>query len=313
MKSRKIFASLLLAALSTSCNSGGDSGSSASGFLGGSSSIARPTNLDQPNSVCIKDSISLIALAGTINIGGSDTISGDIVALDNSSVQIGGSVHINGTVYLDSGAQAHQGGADTITGNIVQSDVSTDQALITDFITSLTSLTATQSFDEINLNTTIESTGALNVISINDLALYGSQRLTLNGGASDIFILNVSGNVSTGGSSGIFLSGGLKPVNVIINNLGSGADVQIGGSDEVNGTIIAYNRGINVGGSDTIRGALVAGNGINIGGSNGVWSPQGFCGVTAPAPGPTPSPSPSPCADLVCPTGPLSGGGVTGI
>ncbi len=145
------------------------------------------------------------------------------------------------------------------------------------------------------------------MISIQELTLYGGQKLTLNGGASDIFILNVSRNLSTGGNSGIFLSGGLKPKNVIINNLGSGADVLIGGSDEINGTIFAYNRGINLAGADTIHGALVAGNGVNVGGSNGVWSPQGFCGVSLPVPGSSPSASVKPpCTDLVCLRGPFN-------
>jgi hypothetical protein len=254
--------------------------------------------VEESNTVCIKDTVSIISLSGTINLSGADAITGDLVALDNSAVQVAPSVHISGSVYLDSGASFHQIGSEMSTGRVVQKDISNDQALITDFMTSLTSLTPTQSFDTISLSTTIQSTGALNVISIQELTLYGDQKLTLSGGASDIFILNVSGNLSTGGNSGIFLAGGLKPVNVIINNLGSGADVLIGGSDEINGTIFAYNRAINLGGADTIRGALVAGNGVNVGGSNGVWTPQGFCGMTTPAAGPSHS-----CTDLVCPTG----------
>jgi hypothetical protein len=236
----------------------------------------QPSAITGPSAVCLKDSISIIALAGTIKMAASDRLEGDVVALDNSVVQIAGDAHIDGTLYLDAGAQS-EGDASAVAGGTVQGDISESQALIIDFITSLTSLSPTQEYDHISSDKTLQSTGRLNVVAINDFALSAGQKLTLHGEASDIFILNIGGNVSIGDRSGIVLAGGLMPTNVIINNLGSGRDIQIGVSDEIDGTVIAYNRGINVGGNDTIRGTLIAGDGVAMNGGNSSWSPQGFC------------------------------------
>ena len=186
----------------------------------------------------------------------------------------------------------------------------------------------------------------MNVIAIQNIELSGAQEITLEGAATDIFVLNVAGNISTGGgASGIYLSGGLVPKNVIINAVGAGSGISIAGADIINGTLIGQDRSINLGGANIINGAVV-GNGISVGGANVVMSPQGFCGVTTP-PNPTPSPSPSStsapspspsasaspapspsptasasptpspssssgadCGELVCPTGPIGGGSI---
>jgi choice-of-anchor A domain-containing protein len=295
----------LIGVLATSCNSNSGAVSDSSSSLPEQSfaenfSVVRPATLAQTNTVCLKDTISILSLAGTVNLAGADQIVGDVVALDNSTVQIGKDVHLHGALYLDSGAQSNEGNSMMITGGTIQGDLSDSQSRITEFIMSLSSLSATQEFEAIATDKTITSTGHLNVIAVNELTLNGGQKLTLKGAPSDIFILNVSGNFSTGGRGGIILAGGLGPPNVIINSSGSGSDVQIGGSDEINGTVIAYNRAIVLGGGDTIRGALIAGNGITVGGSNGVWRPEGFCGVTPVGPSVSSGPV---CADLVCATG----------
>ncbi len=144
-----------LSVLTTACNS--SSGSNASSTLSASlsaNSIVRSSSVGESNTICMKDTVSIVSLSGAINVNGAETITGDVVALDNSSVQIGSSVHIFGSVYLDLGASAHDSASEAVTGGVLQKDISNDQVLLTDFMTSLTSLNPTQSFDTISLTTT---------------------------------------------------------------------------------------------------------------------------------------------------------------
>jgi hypothetical protein len=252
------------------------------------------TPAPKPNSVCIKGSVSMINLSGVIGISDFNAVSGDIVALKQSSIEMGGGVFLDGSIFLNDDARFYAKGGDTITGVVRHLDESANAQMVSDFIDSLAAMAPTQDFDSIYTTTVIHSTGAVNIVDISNIALFGEQKIFLAGARHDVFVLNVSGNISTGGGgSGIYLGEDLDPRNVIINDIGPGKPVWIGGFDAINGTLIAGHRPIVLAGSNFVFGSLIGGQGISLIGLPSVWYPAGFCGGQGSPTNPTPSPSPS--------------------
>lgn len=322
---------------SSSSESAGETGGQSSGS-GGVNTSAHSYSAD--DTVCLQSSLSIIAMDGNVQVGGLNSVGGDILLLNNSTMQLGGDDTVDGTIYLDTNASYQMGGSCTI-GPVSQDDLSTDYTYLVNFVDKLDSLTPTQTFSNITTGMTITRTTVLNVIHVTgDIRMGGTQTLTLSGQLHDVFVINVDGDVQLGGLDNISLGGQLQATNVIINAVGTGGNIEIGGDNVVNGTLIAMNRGIQVGGSTTVNGALMSGVEVAVGGTNCIWNPQPFCvtgiGTTSsPSPTPTPSPSASPsssptpsptptpspssssspspspsCTDLVCPGNPFPGGGL---
>jgi hypothetical protein len=97
------------------------------------------------------------------------------------------------------------------------------------------SLAPTQTFGTISNATTINGNGGLNVISLTGINLTNGS-LTLHGSASDIFIVNVHGSI-TSSNSNIALSGGITANRVLINVSGS-VTINGGGPNGFYGTIL---------------------------------------------------------------------------
>jgi hypothetical protein len=288
----------LIGASLFSCNGTSDAGSQVQALqncqVGQSTPPQSMTAAPKPSSVCVKGSVSMINLSGVIGISDFNSVSGDIVALEQSSIEMGGGVFLDGSIYLNDGARFYAKGGDTITGVVRHSDESANAQMVSDFIDSLAAMTPTQDFDSIYTTTVIHSTGAVNIVDISNIALFGEQKIFLAGAPHDVFVLNVSGNISTGGGgSGIYLGEDLDPRNVIINDIGPGKPVWIGGFDAINGTLIAGHRPIVLAGSNFVFGSLIGGQGISVIGLPSVWYPAGFCGGQGSPTHPTPSPSPS--------------------
>jgi hypothetical protein len=260
-----------------------------------SSSPQQTTTIDhRPNSICVKGSVSMINFSGAVDIGDFNAAAGDIVALQKSSVEMGAGTFLDGSIYLNDDAQFFAVPGDIVTGVVRRADETANTQMIAAFIDSLAAMTATQDFDNIYTDTVIHSDDAVNIVDINNIALFGGQKLLLVGAPHDVFVLNVSGDISTGGGgAGIYLSPDLDPRNVIINDIGPGKSVWIGAFDAINGTLIAGKRPIALAGSNFVFGALIAGQGISVNGGPGVWNPAGFCGGGQGGSNPNPSPSPS--------------------
>src|SRR5207244_12212880 len=80
------------------------------------------------------------------------------------------------------------------------------------------SLSPTQSFGNLKKATTVNGNGGLNVINVaGDI----TASITLNGSASDGFIVNVSGNLQLRKGEGVNLSGGVTADHVILNFVGT--------------------------------------------------------------------------------------------
>jgi choice-of-anchor A domain-containing protein len=145
------------------------------------------------------------------------------------------------------------------------------------------SLSPTQTFGSITQATTINGNGGLNVININgDI----TTTLILNGSASDIFIVNVTGTLSLTGSTVLGVAGGVSGNNVLYNFTGSGT-ITTHVNNMVNGTLLAPNYDFIL---HSLNGRIIGGQNITL-----------MSGATVNGP-PTP-PVPEPTTMLLLGTG----------
>lgn len=137
-------------------------------------------------------------------------------------------------------------------------------------------LTATQSFATLSGTTTISSTTGLNVIGINN---FQNVQLTINGGANDYFIFNISGTMSE--NKAMTLSGGVTASHILFNFTSTSGNVfQTSGGGVLYGTYLATNGGGYAADNLTLTGEL-----INTGGNVQYVSGADttFAGFTVPA------------------------------
>ncbi len=142
------------------------------------------------------------------------------------------------------------GNADTLPGtggstiSPVLTDLSIQRTQAYNLSTNVAAMASTQTFGAMSNSFTITSSGTHNVISMTSLKLSGGSMLTLQGGANDYFFINVASEFTFTGSSGMILSGGVKPQHVIVNLLpGAKALNLTGGSAAYSGTFLAVQSG----------------------------------------------------------------------
>ena len=168
------------------------------------------------------------AIAGNIGIGQSgtanNTSSGAVggTAFEFSSGQITNSGFISGGITVNS----------TELTNANSGALSAYSTAVGD--------TVTQTVGAISGTKVITGNGGLNVVDISTVNLSGAN-ITLNGTASDIFVLRVSGNFTMSGNSSILLGSAVTPENVLIVFTGTSKTINVGitGSATVNGTLLA--------------------------------------------------------------------------
>lgn len=115
-------------------------------------------------------------------------------------------------------------------------------------------LTATQTFGTITRPTTITGNGGLNVIAIKgDI----NNPLTLKGTASDVFVINVSGDATLFGRATLGLSGGVTANHVLYNFTANKGLVDIETPAAVSGTLLAPHESIRL--DATVNGEVIAG------------------------------------------------------
>jgi hypothetical protein len=100
------------------------------------------------------------------------------------------------------------------------------------------SLTATQTFGDINNTTTINGNGGLNVINVANIH---NAALIINGSANDIFVFNVSGQIQT--NRVMSLVGGVTASHILWNLTGTGTVLQTSNGNLMIGTFLATNGG----------------------------------------------------------------------
>ena len=192
-------------------------------------------------------------------LNGPGTTDGNVGYDGVNTVQLNSSnspaTAIEGNLYLAAGASvnntAQVSGTVFTTGAIVSSLGAdwTDATTASAFFANSTLNPVNQSVTVVNSTSTINSNcaGCTNVIDLSSLNLGNGQTLTLNGGPTDQFIINVSGNFTLN-SGKILLSGGLTESDVVFNVTASGNAISASGGlnneSIVDGILLAPNSGI---------------------------------------------------------------------
>lgn len=147
------------------------------------------------------------------------TVNGNVGVDANASLKVMAPSKVNGNIFLDPTATFQNMGTNNISGSIItqsMAGINSDALLAS---SNDAALTPTQTFGNISSSTTITGNGGLNVIKVNGSI---SNTVNLSGGANDIFVLNVTGTATLGGSSVLGnLSGGVTPNHVLYNFVGA--------------------------------------------------------------------------------------------
>jgi hypothetical protein len=260
--------------------------------LGVSDCQASSVNLGQAGDFAIFEAgSSAVVLSGT-----SSDVNGDIGIASNGSYSFTSPATFNpvsgvgpGTLYYDSGATGSSSGvpynaiAASLTAAVNSALTASSQAAALTTTGSVPggSINVTRS----NQSVTITGSSGVNVIDVTNISL-SNGNLTLSGNASQMFIINVSGQFTANGAASVLLAGGLTANHVLFNLIGGGQDVSLtaSSSSQFNGTILAALRNINVQ-HETVNGGLITQDNIQIT-SGGVVNAAPYLPVGAAAPSP---------------------------
>jgi hypothetical protein len=189
---------------------------------------------------------------------------GDVGVGPYGTLDFQGPSTIHGDLYLDPtlAPQDIISDAGLVTGSRVSQDLSGPVADALAAAAAHADRLPTQSFDRLSVSTTLYGQGGMNVIAIEGLDYSRSSAttpltLTLQGGDSDLFLLNVSGKFVMGPNSSIR---GVDPSRVLINVLPGNTPAQFAANSYVGGTLLATERkmGPLQGASGPVIGARVA-------------------------------------------------------
>lgn len=140
----------------------------------------------------------------------------------------------------------------------------------------------------INSSQTFDTQGSLSVFNILGLSLSAGNKLTLNGGADDVFIINVDYfGFYLGGGAEIALAGGLKAENVLFNVFGAYSSGHVNvAAGTMKGTYIAPDAYMQLGDGLDLDGVRFLAAGI----SGNLQTVQGFRKPEPPHEVPEPAP-----------------------
>jgi hypothetical protein len=192
-----------------------------------------------------------VGTGSTVSITGpAGGIHGDICIAPGAHLSMSGSEYITGDIQLGAGATFSNSSSGTIGTVFTNVDLSAEINDANAATAALALLPCTQTFTKLDNTLTIAGNGGLNVICVTDVVLNG-KTVTLAGGPSDHFVVNVSGKFVLNGGGKILVLG-LPASNVIYNIKNTGPDVAFtGGGGGVNccnsvvdGTVLAILRKI---------------------------------------------------------------------
>jgi hypothetical protein len=207
-----------------------------------------------------------VAGSGDITMSGG-TIDGDLYYRSNGTLKMSGSAKITGNQFhnMDSLLDDHYNRANAVEMHAWSFNDSHNY-LVNGSPQTLTNITG-------NANMTIAAVNPFGDVTmkLGNFTRSGGT-ITLQGTASNNFIINVSNQFSLSGNSRIVLSGGLTWDDVLINVHNSGSDVQINGSAYYEGVLLATKRKVAMSNTAIIKGEIIA-NKISLSGSAQVIHP----------------------------------------
>ncbi len=197
----------------------------------------------------------VLALQNTSVHNAIATVSGDVGVSQGGNLRNMPFSTITGNV--NTSAQGQYAGRGTLGGtlNVNPALLAQNDSDALNAASQAANLTATQSVGTIRSATTVTGNGGLNVIQVNgDI----KSSLILNGTASDVFIVNVTGTLRLFGSSTLGLGGGVTPDHVLYNFTGAGGNITTHGN-VLNGTLLGLNYNFSVDG--VFNGEIIGGGG----------------------------------------------------
>lgn len=207
---------------------------------------------------------------GNIGMAGSGVLTLSNASINGSVYNISGGPVLSGTTFISNSGTAGPTVDATYLNNAASSALtaSTNAAAMV-----ATNATPTIAFND-GANHIIGATGAITVLNLQDLILSGLNTvLTLNGTASQNFVVNVSRYMTLSSSAQIQLSGGLGVNNVLFNVKNTNTyDVTLSGTSVVNGIILAPSRNVKLTGASVVNGEVI-GKGVSLSGRSKVNNP----------------------------------------
>jgi len=185
------------------------------------------------------------------------SVSGN-VGLGPGGIQNFSDGFIGGTYTVDPTADNSKSNNVVIAGGTLSADLSGAVADARAASFAASALAPTQTFGVIKDALTIVGNGGVNVISIESISFSGAtDKLTLEGGASDVFIVNVSGSVKLSHKlSRIQVGGGVSESHVLFNLTAAHEPLTISGGATIAGTYLAPNGGVRLSPAVVIGGII---------------------------------------------------------
>src|SRR5947208_2396580 len=208
---------------------------------------------------------------GSVSITGpAGGIDGDICIADGGKLAITGSQLVTSNIRLSSGASFSKSGSGR-TGQVQNNQNLSQQ--VTDALNRAAldaALPCTQTIGTLSGGETIVGNGGLNVICVGRVTI-GGKVVTLTGGTSDQFVLNITGKFALTGGGQIRVAGGVQPGAVEYNIIGTGEQVAFSGGGGgtgcckaiVDGTLLAPARNIALS-PGLVNGQVISGRNISI-------------------------------------------------
>jgi hypothetical protein len=215
--------------------------------------------------------------------GPAGGIQGNVCIGPNSKLSITGDEFVTGNIELDAGATFAKSGAGTV-GAVIHTNLSPEINAAIAASTDAAALPCTMTIASLKTAQTITGNGGLNVLCVGSVALNGGAVVHLNGTASDMFVLNITGGFALTGGAQIRVAGGVLPKNVLYNIIGAGGQVAFSGGGGgttcckavVDGTLIALQRNIALS-PGLVNGQLIGGRDISIVSGSSVRCPGTPC------------------------------------
>ncbi|HXJ74184.1 MAG TPA: hypothetical protein VNM37_15145, partial [Candidatus Dormibacteraeota bacterium] len=217
--------------------------------------------------------------------GPAGCVQGDVCIAPGGKLSMSGEQCITGGIKLGAGATFSKSGKGTI-GPVIHTNLSGEIAAAIAVSQDAAALPCTQNFDTLKNGMNLTGNGGLNVICVKNVTL--NQPIYLNGTASDMFVINVTGKFALTSHGSILVAGGVTRNHVLYNIIGTGDQVAFSGGGGgptccnavVDGTLIALQRKIALS-PGLVNGQLVGGRDISIVSGASVHCPPGCNPVSA--------------------------------
>lgn len=210
------------------------------------------------------------SLGGGDDYSGATDIFGDVGVAGSGNISMSGNATIHGDLYYRSNGTLEKSGKAKITGATFHS-VANDMADLDPGVTEANN-TDSAAFSHLDSgNYTVNGspgpltnvTGKQNItlaatapgtdvyLKLSNFVRTGGT-FTLQGTATNNFIINVSSQFSLSGGAKIVLSGGVTWDNVLFNVHGTGSDVTLSGGSSMAGILLATKRTVNIKGQSRV-------------------------------------------------------------